>query len=71
MTTYRYARESRTSAQRAAVQWQRKVDEKQQLIQMFEEMIAEGRKLSDYDQRLLHRHRVALERLMAENPNEA
>lgn len=70
MSTYRYARNSRTPAQRQAVEWQRKVDEKQRLLAMFDQQIAAGRKLSDYDQRRQNTTRKALDELMDENPNE-
>jgi hypothetical protein len=71
MSTYRYARESRTSAQRAAREWQRKVDETKQELAMYDRQVADGRLLSNYDAMRQRNATRRLEKLMAENPNEA
>ena len=70
MATYRYARDSRTSAQKAAREWQRKVDETNQELSMYAAQIADGRLLSDYDAMRQRTTTRRLEKLMDENPNE-
>lgn len=71
MSTYRYARESRTSAQKAAREWQRKVDETSRELAMYAAQIADGRQLSNYDAMRQRNATKRLAKLMAENPNEA
>lgn len=70
MATYRYARESRTSAQKAARIWQQSVDEANRMLEMYAGVVASGRKLSQYDAAVQRRTQNKLDRLMAENPNE-
>lgn len=71
MATYRYARDSRTSAQKAARIWQQSVDEANRMLTMYDGVIASGRKLSQYDVAVQKRTSKMLDRLMDENPNEA
>jgi len=71
MSTYRYARESRTSAQKAARQWQQNVDATNQELQMYANQIASGRQLSNYDAMRQRNATKRIAKLMAENPNEA
>jgi hypothetical protein len=71
MSTYRYARDSRTPADREAAKWQRKVDETSQALAMYERQIADGRQLSQYDAMRQRQAVARLAKLMAENPYEA
>jgi len=71
MSTIRYARESHTSAQRAANDWQRKVEEKRRLLAIFDAQVAGGRPLSARDMRRYNLSRAALMKLLANDPNEA
>lgn len=70
MATYRYARDSKTSAQRAAAKWQQEVDGLNAELATYERIVAEGRKLSDYDASRQRNATKRLAKLMAENPNE-
>lgn len=70
MATSRYARESRTSAQKSAALWQRKVEETERSLAIYARQIAEGRQLSQYDAMQQRNATRRLEKLLAENPNE-
>ena len=70
MATYRYARDSKTSAQKAARVRQQRVDECNRMLEMYDGVIASGRKLSAYDLAVQKRNRNTLAKLMSENPNE-
>lgn len=70
MATYRYARESRTSAQKAARQWQQSVDTTNQELTMYADQIAAGRQLSNYDAMRQRNATKRLAKLMSENPYE-
>jgi hypothetical protein len=70
MATYRYARDSRTSAQTEARNWQVKVDMANQVIATYTH-IATWRELTNVDKANLKRVEARLAKLMAENPNEA
>ncbi len=65
MAVVRYARDSRTSAQREAIKWQRKVDAKRALLADLHLT------LNDYNMRRYKNIQAQLDRLLAENPNEA
>lgn len=64
MATYRYARDSKTSAQKAAAKWQRQVDAKRALLADLHVT------LNDYNMRRYKNIQAQLDRLLAENPNE-
>ena len=68
MSLYRYARDSKTSAQRDAAKWQQKVDEKIRLIELLETTYPH---MTATDMRRSNLARAALRKLMSENPNEA
>jgi hypothetical protein len=68
MSSYRYARDSRTSAQRYAREWQRKVDAKIAIINFFDAKTPGQMTASDV--RRYNLARAAYQKLMADNPNE-
>ena len=70
MATYRYARDSRTNAQKEARQWQVKVGMANAALEQYA-FIAASRELTKFEQRNLARCKARLAKLMAENPNEA
>jgi len=63
-------RYSRTSAQKAAREWQRKVDIANQELRMYADQVADGRLLSNYDAMRQRNAAKRLARLMDENPFE-
>ena len=69
MATYRYARDSRTSAQTEARNWQVKVDMANAVIASYAH-ITTWRELSKVDLANLKRVEARLAKLMDENPNE-
>jgi hypothetical protein len=70
MSTIRYARDSKTSAQKAATKWQSQVDECYYMIGVYRDMAASGRRLSNYDASKKGQIERKLGLLLAENPNE-
>lgn len=70
MATYRYARDSKTNAQREAAKWQAKVDTLQASIEYYSDL--QLRKvLTDTDRKRWDRQVAKLEALLSDNPNEA
>lgn len=70
MSIHRYARESRTSAQKSTREWQLKVDMAKASIDGYAQ-IATWRELSKSDVANLRRVEARLAKLMEENPFEA
>lgn len=70
MSTYRYARDSKTSAQRAAAKWQQQVNDLNAELAVYAGIVSDGRQLSDYDAMRQRNASKRLAKLMAENPNE-
>lgn len=72
MSIHRYARDSKTSAQRAAAQWQREVDELMRLLTDYARQEHElGQPLTAWQIKDRARKMRRLAALKAENPNES
>ena len=69
MATYRYARDSRTSAQTEARNWQIKVDMANASLEVYAQIDSE-RGLTKFEARNRLRCQARLAKLMDNNPNE-
>lgn len=71
MSTYRYARDSRTSAQKAAAQWAREVEELTQSLLAYGRQQEMGFELTDWQKKDRARKIKRLDTLRKNDPNEA